>query len=454
MRFNLLSVSVVLALVLFCGCASRRPQPLQAPLATIDRSTFSGSALSGPTTKPVNAQASDQALIASVDLVALDNVPAILNPIASDVRLIASTRGEDVIQSNGELTQPLRWSVGDTSVPQIKGRSAAMSHDDFALPAGACKTVSVIDPQRIDHRFDILLQQSATNAGGLVVAIAISDHMSAGDKRTREMAVLKPVKISQATPIALLIPFQFSKTETRSVLMTMNVRPATSKAEDAKLLADASAAIDKSRSMVASAAKSSPGAQPWSGYDIAMRALDDPASRRAGLAFLCRRVHAPICEDFALVGDDAALDAVVSKIKNATNKSTIATSDALGWMFDSSALGVAADLQSQDKLPPELLALLIRHTGQVGMNSGSVAELLGATKSRKEFDARVLAENLIYLEDSSPAARVRASDWLAAQGKSVAGYDPLAPPRQRQDALQKMYDTMSTQAVARDGGRP
>lgn len=452
MRFNLLSVSVVLAFIVLGGCASRHPQPLQPPLATIDRSTFSGSALSGPTTLPVNAQTSDQALIASVDLAALDNVPAILNPIASDVRLIASTRGEDVIQSNGELTQPLRWSVGDAGAPQIKGRSAAMSHDDFALPPGACRTISVVDPQRIDHGFDILLAQSPTNVGELVVAIAISDHLSTGDKPTREMALLKPVQITQPTPIALLIPFQFSKTETRSVLATIDVRPATSSAEDAKLLADASTSIDKSRSMIAGGAKSSPAA--WAGYEIAMRALDDPASRRASLAFLCRRLRAPVCEDLALVADDATLDAVVKKIKDPANQRTAATGDALGWTFDASALGVAADLQSKDKLPPELLALLIRHTGQVGMNSGSVAELLGSTKSRKEFDARVLAENLIYLEDSSPAARVRACDWLSAQGKSIAGYDPLAPARQRQNALQKMYDAMNAQAVARDGGRP
>src|SRR5690349_4438306 len=129
MRFILSSSSAVLALFLICGCAARHQQPFPAPQATINRSVDSGSALTGPTTRPVKTQSTEQALIASIDLVALDSVPEILNPVAGDVRLITRTRGEGAIQSNGELTQPLRWAIGDASAAQIKGRSAAMSHD-------------------------------------------------------------------------------------------------------------------------------------------------------------------------------------------------------------------------------------------------------------------------------------------------------------------------------------
>ena len=46
-------------------------------------------------------------------------------------------------------------------------------------------------------------------------------------------------------------------------------------------------------------------------------------------------------------------------------------------------------------------------------------------------------ENLIALEDSAPAARVRAYDYLAARGKALPGYDPLAPAKARRAALEK-----------------
>ena len=41
----------------------------------------------------------------------------------------------------------------------------------------------------------------------------------------------------------------------------------------------------------------------------------------------------------------------------------------------------------------------------------------------------------MYLEDSSPSARVRAYDWLAARGRAPQGYEPLGPARERRRAL-------------------
>jgi hypothetical protein len=66
--------------------------------------------------------------------------------------------------------------------------------------------------------------------------------------------------------------------------------------------------------------------------------------------------------------------------------------------------------------------------------------MLRAANSRASLDARLVSENLIYLEDSSPSARVRANDWLAARGRAPAGFDPLGPPRQRREALERALD--------------
>jgi hypothetical protein len=47
----------------------------------------------------------------------------------------------------------------------------------------------------------------------------------------------------------------------------------------------------------------------------------------------------------------------------------------------------------------------------------------------------VIAENLSYLEDASPSARVRAYDWLRTRGRAPAGYDPLGTIKERRNAL-------------------
>jgi hypothetical protein len=43
----------------------------------------------------------------------------------------------------------------------------------------------------------------------------------------------------------------------------------------------------------------------------------------------------------------------------------------------------------------------------------------------------------VYLEDASPAARVRAYDWLNGKNLAPAGYDPLGSNKDRRAALDK-----------------
>ena len=77
-----------------------------------------------------------------------------------------------------------------------------------------------------------------------------------------------------------------------------------------------------------------------------------------------------------------------------------------------------------------------------------MAEVLKGAGSAADLRTRLLAENFIQLEDSSPAARVRACDWLAARGIAPAGYDPLGPPKARREALERAL----TAAATKPGG--
>lgn len=448
-------ISFVLVLSGVVGCASKRA-PLPPPLATMDRSIYSGSALSGPTTRPVSATTAGQTLIISFELRALDASPAILNPIGPDVRLIVSSRSDGAIQPRARLTRDVRWQSG-AQVPATKARAVSMLSDEVAIPAGASAVLSVADQNDLAHSFRIAMTQPPSKSPEVDLALTITgkaggdDGLPAGEP-IEETAVLKPVSISEPTTLAVLIPFTFAKSEVRSVLAILSARPATDNADDAKLLAAANAEINRSIS-AAGAAPPSAVSPRWTGYEVAMAGLDDPQTRRASLLFLCRQTHALICQDLALSASDETLDAVAKLIQQKASDPKVPHDDAsLAWLLDSGALRFAADLQTKDHCPPELLTLLIRHAGQAGMNSGSVAEILANEKTREGFEAHVMSENLIYLEDSSPAARVRAYDWLAARGKAPAGYNPLGTPRECEAALEKMYESMSQQA-SQNGGR-
>ena len=83
-----------------------------------------------------------------------------------------------------------------------------------------------------------------------------------------------------------------------------------------------------------------------------------------------------------------------------------------------------------------LTGLVLRHAGEVGRFPRLHEALLAASVDEADLAARLAAENRVFLEDSSPAARVRAFDWLKARGLEPASYDPLAARGARRAALE------------------
>src|SRR5262249_5235435 len=157
--------------------------------------------------------------------------------------------------------------------------------------------------------------------------------------------------------------------------------------------------------------------------------------------YLAGRTGALVCEDVVLIATDQTLDELTKEIFTQLDKDkTPRSAESLAWAMDVSALRYLGRLQSANKLSDDLLAVLLRHTGAVGANSGSIDDIISSVTNPKDLSTRLTAENFVYLEDNSPAARVRAYDWLSARGGAPEGYDPLASPRQRRDALQKAYD--------------
>ena len=99
------------------------------------------------------------------------------------------------------------------------------------------------------------------------------------------------------------------------------------------------------------------------------------------------------------------------------------------------------------RLSPELTGVLLTLAGEAGRSPAAMEQILANLSTRKDFENRLIAENFIALEDSSPAARVRAYDWLKAHARQPAGYDPLGEAHQRSAAIEKAVNEMNQSGV-------
>ena len=64
-----------------------------------------------------------------------------------------------------------------------------------------------------------------------------------------------------------------------------------------------------------------------------------------------------------------------------------------------------------------------------------LTEVVDGATDLAELETRLVEENLNYLQDTSPASRSRAFDWLEARGAAPVAFDPLAPDKDRRAAL-------------------
>jgi hypothetical protein len=187
----------------------------------------------------------------------------------------------------------------------------------------------------------------------------------------------------------------------------------------------------------------------WPGYESALAALDRADARRRAMVYLAGQTGAQLCGDAALVADDATLQQFAADARaGAASAKPPYTPEALGWVLDRACLAWCARLSGENRLPPELSAVLSTYAGEAGRRPASLEEMLRAANSRAALDARLVSENLIYLEDSAPSARVRASDWLLARGRAPAGYEPLGPPRERREALERALESAAQSKAA------
>jgi hypothetical protein len=235
-------------------------------------------------------------------------------------------------------------------------------------------------------------------------------------------------------------------------------RGAQSPAHDAAL-ARARREIEKS-AIAATQPSLSTGTAESAELQAAIDALWTPERARPALVYLAGRTGARLCEEVALVADDASMTSMSEALRwrIGDEKAALSGAETLGWQLDRTAFEVLGYAMGENKLPPELSAVLAAYGGEAGRHSSSLEAIGRGVTSRLDFENRIVAENLIYLEDSSPSSRVRAYDWLHARGRAPAGFDPLGPAKERRKAIDQMLSSPAPNAVpatsAPSGGRP
>jgi hypothetical protein len=269
----------------------------------------------------------------------------------------------------------------------------------------------------------------------------------------RETVLLDPLPAADRVTHAILVPSPFGGGTARAIAAVIRIGPAPPPGagegeEHAQAAARAAADIERSAAIARERTAPPPPERPvWSGIESAVQGLIFPWTRRPALLYLAGASGASVAEDLAYSApDDITARYVDVVIARCTAGDGAATPDAVRWLLEKSAFELLAETAAKETLPPEVEGILTRHAGEAGRGD-AVGEVIAAAADAADFANRIVQENLIYLEDPSPAARMRAFDWLSARGLAPARYDPLATPKERRAALTAAAEAAAAQAA-------
>ncbi len=258
---------------------------------------------------------------------------------------------------------------------------------------------------------------------------------------TTETIVLKPWDLQEQDRLAVILPSPFDIEGIAAIVALIEVTPSPQKGTGKAVTY--AALLKECQDYLRAAAEGS-GEQGGPQFDAGRRGIEDairlvqsPTHGRRALLYLAREAAAPLIEDITLSTTDIVIDRLAYAIANECGSGPPFEPNALGWRLQKTAYQLLVELMSADQTWPELEAIAIRYTGEVGRHPPVLKEMVSEAANIADLEQRLLQENFIYLEDISPAARTRAFEWLAAKGRAPEGYDPLASLKERRSVLNR-----------------
>lgn len=391
-----------------------------------------------------------------------------LVPVAGEAELFATLRGGEPIAATGRLSTAARLARGEEARAFAErlarrefGRTKELARLEGALPSDVIATLCCAATRAVPTPADGPLLKSLRcelagedGDGAPRVALVLEDLAPApfADPREKpeesaarapdiprvvEEALLFAAPVDGASsPLVFALPSPFLDGEGQALVVFVEVRgPSNDAAAVARTLADCREALAGTRNRVQRVVSAETRRKE---FESALGSLDANANRRSALVFLAQATGARLAGDLALAADDETLDAYVRSLPRAPDQiaQSVVDGSTLGFVLERGAFAFLATRGAETPLAPELSGALVRHAGEVGRSSGALEDLVANAKTIADLERQVVEQNLIALEDTTLAVRVRAFDWLAARELAPKGYDPFAGAKERRAALE------------------
>lgn len=456
------------SLLVAAACAAPRRAPPPPYAAALE--PFAGSVLSGPL--DLEPALAETPWTLELRLARLDAWPVGGTPLGALVRQAIVEPSGDPLRVRGELALGVRVAPPGAVPPEA---SWERRDTGFLWPGSALSWESAPDPASREpartpwRRLGVLASRPLDPAPGRdALELALVFEGVAAEPRTttdesedprepappatarRERLVLDVDADALAQPLVLVLPAPRERLPAAVLALELRLAREAPASADGGSAPESALALDASRQAARASLQEAReharrAAAPLEAGVFRLErssALDALARRRphrSALVFLADATGAAFAGELALVADDETLAAFQDDVRErlASAGPELDRAERLGWFLDGCAYAwLARRLDDPARAPePELVALLLRQAGELGRHPDLVLEALAGCAGAADARARFLAENRIFLEDASPAARVRAYDWLRERGAAPAGYDPLGSREERRAAL-------------------
>lgn len=445
-------ILAVCGVLMLAGCRSREkppPQPLTPPQASVVTRHFSGTTLSGPLAQAATLQTGS---VARVDVRVVATAPPAIDglaPIGPLARLILRDGQGDVVAPYGQLGHATLYRLlePDAELTPMLGDTAAWAEIGSAagvVGGGTTFAVDIANPDRADRvsvqvfrsgdepRYELAVQResgagtTSANARPVRETIVVARDLSAGG--------------ATAERVLLLLPMAFGDSPASRLAIDLAVNFAPDDIDDLVEAArrDLSESAARAAEQLKITAPKDPGLA--AARDALLSAGEDA---RRPLTYLAQLTDARITEAVALVADDALVTIITRTVREQLPDVKADDAASVGWLLERATIQAVASMKDSENAHATLtpvLGVLQGIAGQAGVQLDVLQSIASQSAGTADLTNRLIAEHLIFLEDSSPAVRVRSYDWLKARDKAPPDYDPLARPRDRRAALEKFRE--------------
>lgn len=468
------------------------PEPLRLPAGLqVAQSQHLGTLLSGPQVGDFDL---DRHLNCTVEVVLLRRAPGrVLRPLASDLRLVAQLQGQQTVQGGSRLAVGARWVYGQDAEAAWQAIASGEWGDHLALetqsavvPGGSTFLLDlsaaelITDPDNflrewpdrepVKKSLTVGLQYGGDDGNTYLDAgFALTNLVAAegdlelaqvpmeggrpgGDFLMEEWILPEQGPSADGVPVLWLLPSPFELNAARTVAVLIRAEQGQPGDWDAVLESGLVSGGETSEPVEAVETEQ----QAWRRQ--VLRALSNVKSAReacaagepetdqalrGALVYACNLFDLSLGGDLCLTGDAAMLREWAALLPDAAERES-ASADGLTWDLERAAWIQLARTMVKGDLPDAMLALVLRHGGEAGNYPSTLEDAARNSIDVDTFERRLLQENRLFLEDASPAARVRAFDWLKRKGQNPPDWDPLDSKIKRREPLRPWLATFES----------